>query len=40
MEYKQGDYLERYEEVVNDLQNPFKLPANRALQNKNSYKFM
>ena len=39
MEYKQGDFLERYEEVVYDLQNPIKLPANGATQNKNSYKF-
>ena len=39
MEYKQGDFLERYEEVVYDLQNPIKLPANGAFQNKNSYKF-
>ena len=39
MEYKQGDVLERYEEVVYDLQNPIKLPANGATQNKNSYKF-
>ena len=39
MEYKQGDYLERYQEVAYDLQNPIKLPANGAFQNKNSYKF-
>ena len=39
MEYKQGDFLERYEEVVYDLQNPIKLPANGTTQNKNSYKF-
>ena len=39
MEYKQGDFLERYEEVVYDLQNPIKLPANGATQNKNSDKF-
>ena len=39
MEYKQGDFLERYDEVVYDLQNPIKLPANGAFQNKNSYKF-
>ena len=39
MEYRQGNFLERYEEVVYDLQNPIKLPANRATQNKNSYKF-
>ena len=39
MENKQGDFLERYEEVVYDLQNPIKLPANGATQNKNSYKF-
>ena len=39
MEYKQGDFLEGYEEVVFDLQNPIKLPANGAFQNKNSYKF-
>ena len=39
MEYKQGDFLERYEEVVYELQNPIKLPANGAIQNKNSYKF-
>ena len=39
MEYKQGDFLERYEEVVYDLQNPIKLPANCATQNKTSYKF-
>ena len=39
MEYKQGDFLEGYEEVVYDLQNPIKLPANGATQNKNSYKF-
>ena len=35
----QGDYLERYEEVLYDLQNPIKLPANGAFQNKSSYKF-
>ena len=39
MEYKQGDFLERYEEVVYDFQNPIKLPANGATQKKNSYKF-
>ena len=39
MEYKQGNFLERYEEVVYDLQNPIRLPANGAFQNKNSYKF-
>ena len=39
MEYKKGDFLERYEEVVYDLQNPIKLPANGAFQNKNAYKF-
>ena len=39
MEYRQGDFLERYEEVVYDLQNPIKLPANGAFQDKNSYKF-
>ena len=39
MEYKQGDFLERYKEAVYDLQNPIKLPANGAFQNKNSYKF-
>ena len=39
MEYKQGDFLERYEEVVYDLQSPIKLPANGATQNENSYKF-
>ena len=39
MEYKQGGFLERYEEVVYDLQNPIKLPANGATQSKNSYKF-
>ena len=39
MEYKQGDFLERNEEIVYDLQNPIKLPANGAFQNKNSYKF-
>ena len=39
MEYRQGDFLERYEEVVYDLQNPIKLPANNAFQDKNSYKF-
>ena len=38
MEYKQGNFLERYEEVVYDFQNPIKLPANGAFQNKNSYK--
>ena len=38
MEYKQSDFLERYEEVVYDLQNPIRLPANGATQNKNSYK--
>ena len=36
MEYRQGDFLERYEEVVYDLQNPIKLPANGEFQNKNS----
>ena len=39
MEHKQGDFLERYEEVAYDLQNPVKLPANRAFKDKNSYKF-
>ena len=39
MEYKQGDFLEGYVEVVYDLQNPIQLPANDATQNKNSYKF-
>ena len=39
MEYKQGDFLERYDEVIYDLQNPIKLPANGATQNKSSYKF-
>ena len=39
MEYKQGYFLERYEEVVFDLQNQIKLPANGAFQNKNLYKF-
>ena len=39
MEYKQGDFLERNGEVVYDLQNPIKLPANGASQSKNSYKF-
>ena len=39
MEYKQGDFLERHEEVVYDRQNTMKLPANGATQNKNSYKF-
>ena len=39
MEYKQGDFLERYDEVVYDLQNPIKLPANGATQSKNSCKF-
>ena len=32
-------FLERYEEVVYDLQNPSKLPAKGAFQNKSSYKF-
>ena len=35
MECKQADFLERYEEVVYDLQNPIKLPANGAFKNKN-----
>ena len=39
VEYKQGDFLERYEEVVYDLQNPIKIPANGAFQNKYSYRF-
>ena len=39
MEYKQGDFLERCEEVVYDLQNQLKLSANGAFQNKNLYKF-
>ena len=39
MEYKQGDYLERYEEVVYDLQNQIKLLANGAFRSKSSYKF-
>ena len=39
MEYRKGDFLEKYEENVYDLQNPIKLPANGAFQNKNSYKF-
>ena len=39
MEYKQGDFLERYEEVVYDLQSPIKLPENGATRNKYSYKF-
>ena len=39
MEYKQGDFLEGYEEVVYDLQNLIKLPANGGTQNKNSYNF-
>ena len=39
MEYKQCDFLEKYEEVVYDIRNPIKLPANGATQNKNSYKF-
>ena len=38
-EYKQGNFPERYEEVVYDLQNPIKYPANGIFQNKNSYKF-
>ena len=39
MECKPVDFLEWYEEAVYDLQNPIKLPANGANQNKNSYKF-
>ena len=39
MECKQGDFLERYEEVAYDLKIPMKLQANGATQNKNSYKF-
>ena len=38
MEYKQGDFLEGFVEVVYGLQNPIQLPANGATQNKNSYK--
>ena len=40
MEYKQGDFLERYEEVVYDLKNPIKLPADGANQNKIHTSFM
>ena len=39
MEYRKGDFLERYEAVVYDLQNPIKFPANGAFQNKGSYKY-
>ena len=40
MEYKQGDFLEWYEEFVYNLQNPIQLPANGQHKTKVHTSFM